>query len=100
MDPVIASFRDRGSEDIFDGVDSRAARKACPQEIWTVARRKLDQIHRVSELRDLAVPPGNRLERLRRDRVGQHSVRINDQYRICFRWETGNAHDVEITDYH
>lgn len=67
---------------------------------WPAARRRLDQINRVSNLRDLAIPPGNRLERLRGDRKGQFSVRINDQYRICFRWEAGDAHEVEIADYH
>jgi len=65
-----------------------------------VARRKLDQINRVRELAELAVPPGNRLERLRGHRSGQYSIRINDQYRVCFHWETGYADDVEITDYH
>jgi proteic killer suppression protein len=97
---VIASFRDRGTEDVFDGRSSRAARKACPQSLWRVARRKLDQLNRVDRLQDLAVPPGNQLERLKRDRAGQHSIRINDQYRICFRWEAGDAHEVEITEYH
>jgi toxin HigB-1 len=60
----------------------------------------LDQINRVGSLGELAVPPGNRLERLRGDRAGQHSIRINQQYRICFRWEDGHAFEVEITDYH
>lgn len=68
--------------------------------LWQVARRKLDQINRVRDLMELAVPRGNRLEQLRGDRGGQHSIRINDQYRICFRWEAGDAHEVEIADYH
>ncbi|MBM4125635.1 MAG: plasmid maintenance system killer protein [Nitrospira sp.] len=97
---MIRSFRDRGSEDIFDGSDSSVARKACPRNLWPVARRKLDQVHRVRDLAELAVPPGNRLERLRGDRSGQHSIRINDQYRVCFRWEAGDAYEVEIADYH
>lgn len=97
---MIGSFRDRGSEDVFDGRETRAARRACPTGLWRVARRKLDQINRVGDLRELAVPPGNRLERLSGDRRGQHSIRINDQYRVCFRWESGSAEDVEITDYH
>jgi proteic killer suppression protein len=97
---VIRSFGDRGTEDLFDGADTPAARRACPRDVWPVARRKLDQINRVRDLIDLAVPPGNRLERLRGDRSGQHSIRINDQYRICFRWEAGDAYEVEITDYH
>jgi proteic killer suppression protein len=60
----------------------------------------LDLLNRVGELRELGIPPGNRLERLRRDRHGQHSIRINDQFRVCFRWEAGDAHEVEIADYH
>ena len=62
-------------------------------------RRKLDQINRVRELQDLSIPPGNRLERLRGDRRGQHSIRINQQYRTCFRWEDGHAFEVQIIDY-
>jgi len=65
-----------------------------------VARRKPDQVNRVRDLRDLAVPPGNRLEVLRGTQAGEHSIRIDDQYRICFRWEAGDAYEVEIADYH
>ena len=97
---MIRSFADRGTEDVFDGVDTRLARKTCPATLWAVARRKLTQLNRVRGLRELAVPPGNHLERLRSDRAGQHSIRINDQYRVCFRWEAGNADEVEIVDYH
>lgn len=68
--------------------------------MWPVARRKLDQLNRVRDLQDLAVPPGNHLERLHGDRSGQYAIRINDQYRICFSWENGYADNVEITDYH
>ena len=100
MGAVIVSFRDRGTEDLFDGRSSKAARKACPQSVWRIARRKLDQLNRVESVYDLAVPPGNRLEALKGDREGQYSIRINDQYRICFTWGIGDAHDVEITDYH
>jgi proteic killer suppression protein len=100
MQPVIRSFRGRGTEDIFDGVDSSMARRTCPGNLWQVARRKLDQVNRVRDLSELAVPPGNHLERLRGDRKGQHSIRINDQYRICFRWEAGDVYEVEIADYH
>ena len=96
---MIRSFRNRGTEAIFDGADNPAARRACPHQLWTVARRKLDQINRVREVSELAVPPGNRLERLRGERRGQFSVRINDEYRICFKWEDGHATEVEITDY-
>ena len=97
---MIASFHDQGTEDVFDGLDSRAARRVCPESIWAVAQRKLDQINRVREVGDLAVPPGNRLERLRGSRSGQYSIRINEQYRVCFAWEEGHAFAVEITDYH
>ena len=97
---MIRSFADRGTEDIFDGAETRAARRTCPKTLWPIARRKLDQLNRVRDLVELAIPPGNRLERLRRDRAGQHSIRINDQYRICFRWENGYADEVEIADYH
>lgn len=100
MEPVIGSFGERGTEAIFDGVDSQTARNTCPRNLWKVARRKLDQVNRVKYLIELTAPPGNRLERLRADRSGQHSIRINDQYRICFRWEAGDAYEVEITDYH
>jgi proteic killer suppression protein len=68
--------------------------------LWPVARRKLTQLNRVRDLAELRVPPGNRLERLRGDRAGQHSIRINDQYRVCFRWEEGYADQVEVTDNH
>ena len=68
--------------------------------LWSVARRKLDQLNRVRTVEDLKVPPGNRLVRLRGDRTGQYSIRINEQYRLCFRWESGYADEVEVTDYH
>ena len=97
--PVIQSFRGRGTENIFDGVDTSIAR-ASPRILWQVARRKLDQVNRVRDVSELAIPRGNHLERLREDRSGQHSIRINDQYRICFRWEAGDAYGVEIADYH
>lgn len=97
---VINSFYNKGTEDIFDGADTRAARKTCPQSLWSIARRKLDQINRVRLVQELLIPPGNRLEHLRGNRQGQYSIRINNQYRICFTWETHNAENVEITDYH
>jgi len=105
MDPIIIwsmikSFKTTGTEDIFDGLASKAARKCCPQSIWPVARRKLDQINRVRELSELKAPPGNHLERLKGDRENQYSIRINQQYRICFTWEEGYAYEIEITDYH
>jgi proteic killer suppression protein len=85
---------------VFNGKPTRRARRACPVDLWPVARRKLTQMNRVKDLRELSVPPGNRLERLRGDRVGQHSIRINDQYRICFRWTESGSDEVEIVDYH
>jgi len=97
---MIISFKAAGTEDIFDGVASRAARRCCPQSIWPVARRKLDQLNRVRQLNKLKVPPGKRLERLKGDRENQYSARINQQYRICFIWEEGHAYEIEITDYH
>jgi proteic killer suppression protein len=97
---VIVSFKDSGTKDVFCSRDSAAARRCCPQVLWSVARRKLDQIDWVKRLDDLRYPPGNRLERLQGDRFGQYSIRINRQYRICFRWEDGNASQVELTDYH
>mgnify|MGYP001608682954 CR=1 FL=1 len=97
---MIRSFADGATEDLFNGIDSRRARRACPKALWPVARRKLTQLNRVRGLGELNVPPGNRLERLSRNRAGQHSIRINDQYRVCFRWEDRYADDVEVTDYH
>ena len=69
-------------------------------ELWPVVARKLTQINRVRDLKELSVPPGNRFKALKDDRAGQHSIRINDQYRVCFRWEDGYADAVEVTDYH
>jgi len=97
---MIVSFRNRGTEDIFNGEKPDTARRTCPETIWRVARRKLDQINQAVRLADLAAPPANRLEALRGDRQGQHSIRINDQYRVCFRWTEQGAKEVEITDYH
>jgi toxin HigB-1 len=97
---VIVSFRNRGTEDIFKGVDSLRARHTCPQEMWPVAIRKLKQLRDTVNLASLATPAGNRLHVLRGDRAGQHAIRINDQYRVCFRWTDAGAEDVEITDYH
>ena len=97
---MIRGFADRGTEDVFDGNNTSAARRTCPQSILNAAFRKLDQIDSAVELRDLAIPPGNRLEGLCGDRDGQHSIRINDQYRVCFLWIGDGADEVEITDYH
>jgi len=97
---MIVSFANRASEDVFDGRNSRLARRACPAKLWAIARRKLDQINRVRAVEELRIPPGNRLEKLSGQRAGQYSIRINEQYRICFRWENEYAYEVEITDYH
>jgi len=97
---VIRTFADAATEDLFNGVDSRRARAACPTALWPVVRRKLTQLNRVRELRELGVAPGNRLERLRGNREGQHSIRVNQQYRVCFLWEDGYADQVEVVDYH
>jgi toxin HigB-1 len=92
---MIQSFKDEDTRQLYEtGSNKRWA------AIQTAARRKLDQIEASINLSDLRFPPGNRLEALKRDRAGQHSVRINDQYRICFIWKVDGAHSVEITDYH
>jgi proteic killer suppression protein len=85
---------------VFDGTDTKLARKVCPSNIWNVARRKLDQLNAAIRIETLAAPPGNRLEALKGNRRGQHSIRINEKFRICFRWTDVGAEAVEITDYH
>ena len=97
---MIISFRDKATEDLFNGIASRHARKACPQSLLRIVRRKLDQLDSAVLLDDLKVPPGNRLEALTGDRKGQYSIRLNDQYRICFAWSDSGPADVEVTDYH
>ena len=92
---MIRSFRDRETEDLFHREASRRW-----ANIARVALRRLRLLHRARVITDLRLPPGNQLEALKGDRAGQYSVRVNDQYRICFRWENGDAHDVELTDYH
>ncbi len=93
---MIRSFRDRETEKIWNGERSRRL----PGDIQDVALRKLRQMNRSMRLEDLRVPPGNGLEALTKDRKGQHSIRINQQWRICFRWSEGGCEDVEICDYH
>jgi toxin HigB-1 len=97
---MIVAFKDEGTEDIFDGKNTKAARKTCPEALWKVARRKLDLLDSATTLADLKIPLGNKLEALSGDRKGQHSIRINDQYRICFMWKGIDSDDVEIVDYH
>ncbi len=93
---MIRSFRDGETEKVWRGEGSRRL----PRGIQAVARRKLRMLNRSQTLNDLRVPPGNRLERLRGRRKGQYSIRINDQWRVCFVWRGGDAFDVEIVDYH
>ena len=93
---MIESFADSEAEKIYKGLVSRKL----PTTIQRTARRKLLYLDDAEDLRDLLAPPGNRLEKLHADRAGQHSIRINDQWRICFYWEAGKAREVEIVDYH
>jgi proteic killer suppression protein len=93
---MIKSFRDKEIEQIFN----RLLSKKLPQTIQQLARRKLVILDSATDLNTLRVPPGNRSEAIKGDRKGQHSIRINDQWRICFKWKTGDAYDVEIADYH
>lgn len=93
---MIGGFRDEETEKIWNGLRSRRL----PSDIQIVALRKLRLINAAKKIEDLKVPPGNRLEPLKGNRVGQWSIRINDQWRICFRWAEGGAEDVEIADYH
>jgi proteic killer suppression protein len=93
---MIRSFADPETGKVFQRLRSRQL----PPDVQRRAHRKLLLVDAADVLRDLRVPPGNHLERLAKDRSGQHSIRINDQWRICFRWDRGDAYDVEITDYH
>ena len=97
---MIVSFADAGTENVFHARASKAARRACPPSLWAIARRKLDLLNAAVSLASLRVPPGNRLESLKGDQAGQFSIRINDQFRICFDWTDGGPADVEIADYH
>ena len=97
---MIRSFKNSGTEDIFNGENNRAARKTCPESLWQVTARKLDQLDSVVSLNELGMPPGNRLEALSGDRKGQHSIRVNEQYRICFVWTDLGPDEVEVVDYH
>lgn len=95
MDLVIRSFRDYETEELFY---RQVSRRWAP--IARIALRRLRLLHRARSLDDLRIPPGNHLEALKRDRAGQYSIRVNEQYRICFRWEADDAYDVEMIDYH
>ena len=96
---MIESFGNALAEDLFDDKNSKAT-KAFPPELRRVARRKLQYLHEAADLRDLKSPPGNRLEGLKGRLKGFHSIRINDQWRVVFRWSGGNAFDVQVVDYH
>jgi proteic killer suppression protein len=93
---MIKAFKDKETEKLFNGRFSRRL----PPDIQRIAERKLIMLHRATTLRDLRVPPANRLEALKGNRTGQHSIRINDQWRICFEWREEGVYGVEITDYH
>ena len=96
---MIQSFADDTSVDLFRERNTRPARRV-PRELWRGAQRKLRLIDAAGRLDDLAVPAGNRLELLKGDQAGRHSIRVNDQYRVTFRWENGNAYEVRVEDYH
>ena len=96
---MIRTLADDTTRDIWNGVNSKAARRI-PRDLWPVVRRKLDQIDSVTKLDDLRVPPGNRLHALTGDLAGFHSLRVNDQYRVVFRFEGPDSYDVRCADYH
>lgn len=96
---VIVSFADQATKDVFDDENSKAAR-GIPKNIWSVAQRKLDQLNAAHVIEDLRVPPGNQLEALSGDLAGYWSIRVNKQYRAVFRFDDGQARDVQIVDYH
>jgi proteic killer suppression protein len=97
---MIKTFKNKGTEDIFNGKNTKDARSICPQSLWKNASRKLDQLDSAGRVDDLKVPPGNMLEVLKGGRQGEHSIRINNQYRICFNWSENGPDQVEIIDYH
>lgn len=97
---MIRSFADKATEDLLFGRSTKVARKALPRTLWRVAGRKLDALDSAESVEDLRIPPGNRLEAFKKDRKRQHSIRINDQYRICFRWTDAGPEGVEVVDYH
>jgi proteic killer suppression protein len=96
---VIQSFGDSATADLFRERNTRAARRI-PRDLWRGVQRKLKALDVAARLGDLTIPSANRLEALKGDQAGRHSIRINDQYRITFRWEQGHAHEVRVEDYH
>lgn len=97
---MISRFASQATEDLFNGDDTKAARNALPKNLWAKASAVLDQLNTAAQPGDMKIPPSRRLEKLKGDRAGQWSVRINDQYRVCFRFEGSSALDVEVCDYH
>ena len=97
---MIQSFKDNGTQDIFNGANTKEARKTCPISLWKVAARKLDLLDSVTALQELKILPANRLEAFLGDHQGQHSIRINEKYRVCFRWTDSGPEQTEIVDYH
>lgn len=97
---MITSFGDQGTQDVFTGDNTKAARKVAPQAIWPVARRKIAMVNAAAKLADLKIPPNNQLEALKEELKGRHSIRINDQYRVVFVFKEGQASEVRIMDYH
>ncbi len=97
---MIKSFKNKGTKDIYNGKNSKEARKLCPRSLWKIAARKLDQLDSVTNIEELRIPPGNMLEPLKGDRKDEYSIRINNQYRICFKWSEIGPDHVEIVDYH
>lgn len=96
LSQVIKSFADRRTERLFQ----RKRVRSLPSTLWRLILRKLVLVDAAERLDDLSIPPGNRLEKLKGERAGQYSIRINEQWRVCFCWEDGDAHDVQIVDYH
>ncbi len=96
---MIQSFADETTADLFRERNTRAARRV-PADIWRIVQRKLKALDVAARLDDLPIPAGNRLEALKGDQAGRYSVRVNDQYRVTFRWEQGHAYEVRVEDYH
>lgn len=96
---MIQSFADESTADVFRDRNTRAARRI-PRDLWRVIQRKLKVLDGAARLEDLVVPSGNRLERLKGAQPGRYSIRVNDQYRVTFKWESGNADEVRVEDYH
>ncbi|MCD6261946.1 MAG: type II toxin-antitoxin system RelE/ParE family toxin [Deltaproteobacteria bacterium] len=97
---MILSLKNVGTQDIFNDKNTRRVRRICPEQLWKLARRKLDQLDSAGKTEDLLIPPGNKLEVLTGNCKDQHSIRINRQYRICFVWSAKGPSEVEIVDYH